>query len=126
MADQKQFKGTVNFEGKLNLSDGGTVTQGGGAKTTAVTLNALTGQITMDDASLGSGAAVSFDLNNSKIGAQDVVVVHHGSAGTATAYLCYVSNIAAGSCKITVTNQSGGPLGEAIVLHFAVIGGSAS
>lgn len=44
----------------------------------------------------------------------------------AAAYQVSADSVGAGSCKINVRNISGGALGEAIVLHFAVIGGSAS
>jgi len=37
-----------------------------------------------------------------------------------------VDSIASGSCQINVHNETGGALGEAIVLHFVVIHGSAT
>jgi 1-aminocyclopropane-1-carboxylate deaminase/D-cysteine desulfhydrase-like pyridoxal-dependent ACC family enzyme len=80
----------------------------------------------MHDAALAAAAEVTFTVTNSKVGAYDVVVVNHGSAGTAGAYVVGVSTIASGSFKITVGNTSTGSLGEAIVLHFAVIGGANS
>ena len=125
MADQKQFNGTVNFEGKLNLSDGGAVAQASN-KTTAVTLNSLTGQITLQNTEIGNGAVATFTLNNSKIGANDIVVVNHHSVGSLGGYVISAHTVTAGSCKFTVSNQSGGALSEAIVLSFAVIGGATS
>ena len=58
--------------------------------------------------------------------AEDVVVVNHGSAGTAGSYLVGVSEIAAGSFKVTVTNASAGNLTEAIVFNFVALKGASS
>lgn len=104
---------------------GGVVTQATD-KSTGVTLNRPSGQITMNNATLNAGVEVSFTLTNSVIEATDVVVVNHGSAGTAGAYLVGIGAIAAGSCVITVSNASAGNLGEAIVLNYAVIKGASA
>ena len=106
--------------GTISLNDGGTVIQGS-TKGTTVVLNTHSGQITMNSASLTDDTVVSFTLTNSEIEALDAIIVNHGSAGTATAYQVGVHTIAAGSCVISVRNISGGSLGEAIVLHFAII-----
>lgn len=111
--------------GTIDLNDGGTVTQGT-SKSTGVTLNTHSGQITMHNAALAAAAEITFTVTNSKVGAYDVVVVNHGSAGTAGAYVIGVSTIASGSFKVTVGNTTTGALGEAIVIHFAVIGGANS
>ena len=93
---------------------------------TAVTLNQQGGQITMNNAALADGAEVTFQVNNDKVAATDVIVVNHGSAGTAGAYWLVVSAVAAGSFKVTVGNLSGGSLSQAIVLNYAVIKSAAS
>jgi len=112
-------------DGKVTLRDGGTVTQGTN-KQTGVTLSTLSGQITMNNEALGAGAETSFTVTNTKVAATDVVVVNHGSAGTAGAYLVGVNAVGAGSFGITVSNVSAGSLSEAIVLNFVVLGGSAT
>jgi hypothetical protein len=104
---------------------GGTVTQGG-SKSTGVTLNKVSGQITMNNASLAAAAEVSFTFTNSTIAATDVVVTAISSGATAGAYNTHVDAIAAGSCRISITNFSSGPLSEAIVLNFVVIKGVAA
>lgn len=101
---------------------GGTVTQITN-KSTGVTLNKLCGQITMNNASLSAGAEVSFTLTNSTIAATDVVVTAISSGATAGAYNTHVDAIAAGSCRISISNLSGSPLSEAIVINFVVIKG---
>ena len=109
----------------IGYVSGGAVTQATN-KGTGVTLNTQGGQITMNNAALADGAEVTFQVNNDKVAATDVVVVNHGSAGTAGAYWLVVSAVAAGSFKITVGNLSGGSLSQAIVLNYAVIKSAAS
>jgi len=104
---------------------GGTVTQAT-SKSTGVTLNKVAGAITMNGAALAAAAEVAFTLTNSKIGANDVVVVNVASGGTSASYLLAVTAVAAGSCEITVSNASAGSLSEALVLNFVVIKGTAS
>ena len=109
--------------GKLaGPTTGGTVTQATN-KTTGVTLNAESGQITMNNAALGAAGEASFTVTTDKIAATDVVVVNHVSAGTAGSYLAQANTVAAGSFAITVTNVSGGSLSEAIVLKYCIIKG---
>lgn len=104
---------------------GTTVTQATN-KSTAVTANAASGQITMNNAALADGAEVTFQVNNDTVSATDVVVVNHASAGTAGAYVVSVTAVAAGSFKITVGNVSGGSLSQAIVLNFVALKGASS
>lgn len=99
--------------------NGGAVTQLT-SKTTAVTLNKLSGRITMNGAALAAGAEVAFTLTNSTIAATDVIIVNVQSVGTAGAYLVGIGAVGAGSCSITVSNASAGSLSQAIVLNFAV------
>ena len=104
---------------------GGTVTQAT-SKSTGVTLNKVTGQITMNNAALAAGAEVAFTLTNSSIAATDVVAVSIASGGTSASYATSVTAVAAGSCEITVSNLSAGSLGEALVLNFVVLKGVAA
>ena len=64
---------------------GGTVTQST-SKSTGVTLNKASGQITMNAASLAAGAIVSFTLTDSSIAAGDLLILNHVSGGTPGAY----------------------------------------
>lgn len=94
------------------------------SKSTGVTLNKSMGRITMNNASLGSGASVLFTLTNDKISANDVVVVSVSGGGTAGAYWPYVSSQTTGSAVIGLYNNTGGALAEAVILNFAVIHGA--
>lgn len=108
---------------KVRLSPGGVVTQAT-SKSTGVQLDTRCGQITMHNASLAAAAEVSFTLTNSHIGAHDIIVVNIASGATADSYIANVTAVAAGSCRIQLTNVSAGALGEALVLNFGVIKGA--
>jgi hypothetical protein len=99
---------------------GGTIAQTGN-KSTAVTLNKLTGEITMVNSALAAGAIVTFTLNNSTVVAGDQLVATHHSGGTAGPYLITPRVTGNGVCTITVRNTSAASLSEAIALKFTVI-----
>lgn len=100
---------------------GGTVTQTTN-KSTAVTLDKPTGQITMNNAALAANTAVIFQLNNSTIESSDTIILNikDGSVTFASNYLVNASP-GSGLAKISVINRSGGSLSEAVVLNFSVI-----
>jgi hypothetical protein len=100
---------------------GGAVTQTTN-KTTAVTINKASGQITTSNASLAAAAIVSFTVNNSAVAATDTIELNlaSGNAGAGT-YRYWVEGIAAGSFKIVLENRSAGALGEALVFNFALL-----
>lgn len=101
---------------------GGTVTQAT-SKSTGVTLDKASGQITMNAASLASATIVSFTLTNSTVTANDVMIVNHVTTGTRGAYTIN-ADCANGSVTISVRNNTAAALAEAIVLRFAVIKGA--
>jgi len=107
----------------INTGSGGAVTQSSN-KSTGVTLDKAAGAITMHNASLNSATTVSFTLTNSTIGADDVVVASIKSGATAGAYTLTVDAVAAGSCRFSLRNETGGSLGEAVVINFVVIKGA--
>lgn len=109
---------------------GGTVTQLT-SRTTGVTLDKITGQITLFAAAITGHEADEFTLTNSTIGANDVVVVSIKSgctAGTRKYYQVSVVETAAGSCIISVGNIDNATIPAAgtdtPVLQFAVIKGA--
>ena len=109
----------------IGPTTGGTVTQSTN-KSTGVTLNTESGQITMNNAALAAAAEVTFTVTNSKVSATDVVVACHGSAGTAGSYLVNANTMASGSFKVTVANVSAGSLSEAIVINFVALKGASN
>jgi hypothetical protein len=111
----------THFAGPLVTTNYGTVTQAT-SKSTGVTVNAASGQITMNNASLAAAAEVSFTVTNSYVKATDVVAVSIKSGATAGAYAITVDAVATGSFQISISNQSAGALGEAIVINFVILG----
>lgn len=108
------------------VGSGGTVTQATN-KSTSVTLNRPSGQITMHNAALAAGSQVTFTLNSSTISATDVVTVMPAS-GFATwgAYQAWAGGSGTGQVGITLRNMTGGSLSEAVVLNFVVTKGATS
>jgi hypothetical protein len=105
---------------RLRSSPGGSVTQAT-SKSTGVTLNRPSGQITMNAASLAATTSVSFTLTNSAIDADDHVTVCIASGATTNSYVVGVDAVAAGSCRIHLRNLTAGALAEALVVNFIVI-----
>jgi hypothetical protein len=105
----------------------GTVTQAT-SKSTGVTLNKSAGRITMHDAALAAGVAVSFILTNSAISINDTIIVNVSSNTTgsaAGAYTTYVSYLASGSALITLRNLTAATsYSEAVIINFAIIHGA--
>ena len=99
----------------------GTVTQATD-KSTGVTLNKSSGQITMSNASLATVTNVTFTLTNSLLSAKDVLILNVTN-GTSGAYNAWVSSMGAGTATITLRNISGSTLSEAVVINFAIIHG---
>ena len=106
---------------------GAAVTQAStSGKATAVTINAKSGVITLNNASMTANATVLFTVTNSAIGPTDVVITGCGSgtgggAGTAGAYQVHCISCAPGSAVFRITNVSAGTLSEAVAVNFAVI-----
>jgi hypothetical protein len=101
------------------VSGTGTITQATN-KSTGVTLNSPSGQITLNGAALAANTTVSFTLTNSSITANDILILNHLSAGTAGSYSLN-AQAGAGSASINVRNITAGSLSQAIVIGFAVI-----
>ena len=97
---------------------GGTVTQLT-SRTTAVTLDKAVGAITLFSAA-GSTTAATFTVNNSTVGADDVIIISQRS-GT-NLYDLMITAVASGSFNVTF-RTTGGTATDAPVLNFAVIQG---
>jgi hypothetical protein len=100
---------------------GGAVTQIT-SRTTAVTLNALCGAITLVSAA-GSTTPASFTVNNNKVKAGDIIVLNQQSG--ADLYSMDVTNVQDGSFQVT-TNTKSGTTTEQPVFNFAVIKATSS
>lgn len=102
---------------------GGSVTQAT-SKSTAITLNASCGRVTMHAANLGANTAVSFTWTNSAFFVNDSVAWGQ-RAGTNGAYHLTFTP-ADGSCVVTLRNLTSGALAEAFDFNFAIIRGTVS
>lgn len=92
------------------------------SRTTGVTLNAVCGAITTNNASLAAGAEASFTVTNSAVQVGDVVVVCARSGQTAGTSVPQVTAVANGSFEITLSNLNGSTADTgAMVINFAVI-----
>lgn len=98
---------------------GSTVTQATNAST-AVTINAVCGQITTVALTTAGEAEEAFTVNNTTVDANDVVVVSTTYAGAGKP-IVFVTNQAAGSFVMNITNVSESSLDAACVINFAVI-----
>jgi hypothetical protein len=100
---------------------GGAVTQLT-SRTTGVTLNKISGAITLFSAA-GSATAATFTVTNSTVAATDVIILNQKS-GT-DLYNLMVTAVAAGSFNISF-RTTGGTTTESPVFSFAVIKGVAA
>jgi len=92
------------------------------SKSTGVTLNKPSGQITMNGASLAGATNVGFTLTNSTISAKDTLLLTIASGATVASYNVWVTSLIAGSAAINLRNITAAtPLSEAVVLNFAII-----
>ena len=121
--------GALAFSGKVSSTNatsgigydtgaGGTVTQIT-SRTTGVTINKITGSITLVSAA-GSVTPSSFTVTNSAVAVTDVVIINQRS-GT-DKLLLLVTKVSAGSFEIT-DYTTGGTTVESPVINFAVIKG---
>jgi hypothetical protein len=105
---------------------GSTVTQAT-SRATGVTINALTGQITTNTASLAAEASAVFTVTNNKVAATDVVVACFASGTVALNTDVVITAVAAGSFNVTIVNNNvaaGTAETGAIVINFVVIKGA--
>ncbi|MBB3928749.1 hypothetical protein GGR43_004494 [Sphingobium jiangsuense] len=98
---------------------GGTITQAT-SKTTGVTINTPVGQIITHNAALPGGAAARFTVTNSAVRATDIITVLAQNGD----YEAKAFDIADGSFRIALKNDTGGSLSDAVTLNFAIVSGA--
>ena len=98
----------------------GTVTQTNN-KTTRVTLNTPSGQITTANAQMAPSANAVFVVTCSAVSARDAVVANVASGGTLGAYNLFVAAIADGSFTLELKNVTNNAYSEAIKLNYIII-----
>lgn len=106
-----------------NFVGGGVVTQATN-RTTGVTLNTISGQITTNSASLAAETAANFTVTNNQVFADDIVLVSISGGSNGGNTTVSVVTISAGSFVVTVANQnaSGGTAETgAITINFLIM-----
>lgn len=117
-----EFQGQALSQSKVGSNFGGKVTQAT-SRTTGVTLNAPSGEITLVEAATTAGQVTTFTLTNSYIGANDVPrIVQKTGTGL---YFIHVTGVSAGSCKVSVHSVSANS-SESFKLSFVILAGAIS
>ena len=96
------------------------------SKITAVTIDAICGQITTSNSSISNGQILSFTVNNNTVAATDVVIANIASGATADVYDLTVTAVASGSFRIQIHNKTNSSYTDTLVINFAVIKAVAS
>lgn len=105
---------------------GGTVTQLTN-RSTAVTINKLSGQITGDATSLAAGADATFVVNNSFVNINDTISLSVQSGPTANTSIFTISAVTNGTFSIRIKNVAAATADTgAPILNFNVIKGAAN
>jgi hypothetical protein len=90
-------------------------------KTTGVTINTPSGQITTANAQMAPNANAVFVVTCSAVSARDAVVANVASGGTLGAYNLFVVAIANGSFTLELKNVTNNAYSEAIKLNYIII-----
>jgi hypothetical protein len=95
-------------------------------KSTSVTANGTSGQITMNGAALAGQAYVSFTVNNSYVyHTNDIIIVNiQNSVTTPNPYMVCVGKVSVGSFQITLYNMDSGggsSHSDAVILNWSLI-----
>ena len=111
----------VNAAPLQSLYNTGTVTQLSSI-TTAVTLNTFNGVITTVSTTLAANAKTFFTVNNSNVTTTSRIIVsaQYDEAATGIVVLG-VSDIAAGTFKVVVSNGGNAALNNVVKVHFIII-----
>jgi hypothetical protein len=105
---------------KIGYTSGGSVTQAG-AKTNPVSLNRPTGTIIINNAALAANTSVLFNLNNSLIQVNDLLLVTHITGGTIGAYNINAYIVGDFIGGIWIRNITSGSLSESLTLQFMLL-----
>jgi hypothetical protein len=90
-------------------------------KTTGVTINTPSGQITTANAQMAPSANAVFVVTCSAVSVRDAVVANVGSGGTLGAYNVFVAAIADGSFTLELKNVTNNAYSEVIKLNYIII-----
>ena len=123
LLEQNYSPSVMNGAKQGQYTVGGTVTQATN-RTTGVTLNALSGQITTNNTSLAAEATAVFTVTDNAVFADDVVNVAIAGGSNGGGTIVFVQSTANGSFTIAVqNNNAAGGTAEtgAIQINFVVL-----
>jgi hypothetical protein len=106
----------------IGYSSGASAVQGTN-RLTNVTINAFSGKITTNDASLAAGAKADFTLTNSVIGPNDVILLNY-RAMSGDIMECNVYAVGTGIAYIRTTNRGSSAATNQHQINFVVIKGA--
>jgi hypothetical protein len=89
-------------------------------KTTGVTINTPSGQITTANAQMAPSANAVFVVTCSAVSTKDVVVISVASGGTLGAYTAFIAAVGNGSFTVELKNVTNNAYSEAIKLNYAI------
>ncbi len=95
------------------------------SKSTTISSNNLSGEITTHNAALAATTTVNFTFTNTAIAVGDHILFSHVGGGTLGNYLAQ-GVCAAGSATVSLRNLTAGSLSDAVQLKFTVIKGANS
>ena len=133
---QRKFTNVLASEVLVNTSTGTGIGYARGAgsyvtqatnRATGVTINALTGQITTNNASLAAEASAEFVVTNSKVKINDVVALSIQSGAVGVGTMATVSTVTDGSFTIRIHNgnvAAGTAETGPILINFVVLKGA--
>lgn len=124
MIDAVNYDPAISAGAKIGYFRGGSSVTQATNRTTGVTVNALAGTITTNNASLAAEAAASFVVTNNQVEIGDVVVVSQRSGAVGVMTTVEVIATAAGSFTLAVMNgnvAAGTAETGAIIINFVVI-----
>jgi len=90
-------------------------------KTTGVTINTSSGQITTANSQLAPSAQAVFVVTNSSVSANDNVICSVASGGTLGAYNVFVASISDGSFRLVIKNSTNNAYSEAVTINYSIL-----
>ena len=121
---ERDYNPAVSLGSKIGMFVGGAVVTQATNRTTGVTINALSGAITTNNASLAAEGAASFVVTNNNVEIGDVVLVSQRSGAVGVMTDVVVIAVAAGSFTLAVMNgnvAAGTAETGAIIINFIVL-----
>ena len=90
-------------------------------KTTGVTVNTSSGQITTANSQLAPSAQAVFVVTNASVSTNDNVICSIASGGTLGAYNVFIAAISDGSFSVVIKNSTNNAYSEAVTINYSIL-----